>query len=67
MELADWGGFFAASAGAAAGLTGLIIVAMSVNIGTIIARAGATISALVLAVCRRTVCSLPEAHDPSGR
>ena len=49
-SLTEWAGFFAASAGAAAGLTGLIIVAMSVNIGTIIARAGATIAALVLAV-----------------
>jgi hypothetical protein len=65
MELADWGGFFAASAGAAAGLTGLIIVAMSVNIGTIIAipsmtsRAGATIATLVLAVVASIAALVP--------
>ena len=65
MELADWGGFFAASAGAAAGLTGLIIVAMSVNIGTIIgipgmtSRAGATIATLVLAVVASITALVP--------
>ena len=65
MEIADWGGFFAASAGAAAGLTGLIIVAMSVNIGTIIgipgmtSRAGATIAALVLAVVASIAALIP--------
>ena len=65
MELADWGGFFAASAGAAAGLTGLIIVAMSVNIGTIIgipgmtSRAGATIATLVLAVVASIAALVP--------
>jgi len=40
--MAEWGGFLAASAGAAAALTGLIIVAMSVNIGTIITIPGMT-------------------------
>lgn len=65
MQLAEWNGFFAASAGAAAGLAGLIIVAMSVNIGTIIAipgmtsRAGATIAALVLAVVSSIAALIP--------
>ena len=65
MELADWSGFFAASAGAAAALTGLIIVAMSVNIATIIAipsmtsRAGATIATLVLAVVASIAALVP--------
>ncbi len=51
-----WTTFFATSAGAAAALGGLIIVAMSVNIEVIItipsmpARAGATIASLVLVV-----------------
>jgi len=63
--MAEWGGFFAASAGAAAALTGLIIVAMSVNIATIIAipgmtsRAGATIAALVLAVVSSVAALIP--------
>lgn len=51
-----WKDFFVASAGASAGLAGLIIVAMSVNIETIVkvpslpSRAGATIAGLVLIV-----------------
>lgn len=63
--MTDWAGFFAASAGAAAALTGLIIVAMSVNIGTIIAipgmtsRAGATIAALVLALVSSVAALIP--------
>jgi hypothetical protein len=65
VSVDEWAGFFAASAGAAAGLTGLIIVAMSVNIGTIIAipsitsRAGATIAALVLAVVSSSAALIP--------
>lgn len=56
MELEGWHDLFVASAGAAAALAGLIIVAMSVNIKQIIAipsmpsRAGTSIAALVLIV-----------------
>jgi modulator of FtsH protease len=59
--LAEWSDFFGVTAGAAAALAGLIIVAMSTNIATIIAlpslssRAGATVATLLLilvvAVC----------------
>ena len=54
--LEQWSDFFVAAAGAAAGLAGLIIVAMSVNIATIVkspsmpSRAGSTIANLVLVV-----------------
>lgn len=56
MELASWESFFVATVGAGAALAGLIIVAMSVNVATIIAiesmpsRAGATIASLLLIV-----------------
>ena len=56
MQLEAWHDLFVASAGSAAALAGLIIVAMSVNIQTIIAipsmpsRAGAAIASLVLIV-----------------
>ncbi|MFD1714960.1 hypothetical protein ACFSBZ_10805 [Amnibacterium flavum] len=52
----DWSDFFVATVGAAAALAGLIIVAMTVNIQTILkspsmpSRAGATIGSLVLLV-----------------
>lgn len=54
MQISEWSDLFVAAAGAAAALAGLIIVAMSVNIETIVsfpslpARAGATIAVLVL-------------------
>lgn len=54
--LAGWSDFFVAVAGASAALAGLIIVAMSVNIETIVSvralpsRAGATVALLMLVV-----------------
>jgi hypothetical protein len=54
--LADWSDLFVAAAGASAALAGLIIVAMSVNIETIVkfetlpSRAAATIALMVLVV-----------------
>jgi hypothetical protein len=54
--LEPWSDFFVAAAGASAGLAGLIIVAMSVNIEAIVtipsmpSRAGSTIANLVLIV-----------------
>lgn len=56
VDLDAWHDFYVASAGAAAALAGLIIVAMTVNIGTILkmavmpARAAATIGSLTLSV-----------------
>jgi len=56
----EWADFFIAAAGAAAALAGLVIVALSVNINQILkyshlpARAGATISTLILVL----VCSM---------
>lgn len=56
MSLDAWESFFVATVGAGAALAGLIIVAMSVNVATIItiksmpSRAGATIASLLLIV-----------------
>lgn len=56
LDLEGWHDFYVASAGAAAALAGLIIVAMTVNISTIIespampARAASTIGSLTLSV-----------------
>lgn len=56
LDLDAWHDFYVASAGAAAALAGLIIVAMTVNIATILkmaampARAAATIGSLTLSV-----------------
>lgn len=62
---ADWNDFFVATAGASAALAGLIIVAMTVNIQTIIripamtSRAAATIGSLVLIVVTASAALIP--------
>lgn len=56
QDLNDWANFFIASTGAAAALAGLFIVAVSVNVDSIVAatdlpaRVGATLGALVMAL-----------------
>ena len=70
MGVEGWSDFFVAVAGASAALAGLIIVAMSVNIETIVksraltARAGATIGVLMLVVLVSVLALVPGV--PSG-
>jgi hypothetical protein len=68
-SLASWAAFYTACAGAGAALAGLVIVAVSVNVKTIIgipgmaARAGATISSLVLIVIASALGLIPGQTD----
>ena len=69
MNLADWHELFLAAAGAAAGLAGLIMVALSVNIEMIVkypsmaSRAGASIAGLMLVVIVTIAGLVPDLTD----
>jgi hypothetical protein len=66
LSLDEWHDFYVASAGAAAALAGLIIVAMTVNITTILqipsmpARAASTIASLTLSVVVSVTSLIPD-------
>lgn len=65
MDLATWVPFFTAAAGASAALVGLLIVAMSVNVESIVriasmpSRAAATISSLSIVVVISVLALIP--------
>lgn len=69
MNLVDWHELFLAAAGAAAGLAGLIMVALSVNIEMIVkypsmaSRAGASIAGLMLVVVVTVAGLVPDLTD----
>jgi hypothetical protein len=69
--IADWSDFFVATVGAAAALAGLIIVAMSVNITTIVkspampSRAALTIGALIALVVVGVAGLIPAVTAPA--
>jgi hypothetical protein len=67
--LEGWGNFFLAVVGAAAALTGLVFVALSINLSRILAipglpgRAAETICLLVAALVLSLVALVPQSHD----
>jgi len=64
-DLSQWTAFFATVAGAAAGLTGLLFVSVSINLRDVVAsrnlvaRVGKALFALVAALLVATVCLVP--------
>jgi hypothetical protein len=65
MGIGDWGQFFSAELAAAAALTGLLFVALSINLQRIVSvsglpeRAAITLSLLVAVVIVATLCLVP--------
>jgi hypothetical protein len=71
-DAAPWGSFFTAEVGGAAALTGLLFVAVSINLGRILdfpklpARAAETLGILLLAVIVASVALVPQAAGALG-
>lgn len=71
-DLASWSGFAAAEVGAAAALTGLLFVAVSINLDRILsfpklpARAGETLVTLLLVLVVATLTLLPQSSRLLG-